>query len=482
MLGTSGPAAPSDNDEPAAKTVGSRPLTLAVLALIVGVLGAVAYLSYVQPLRADDFSSLNVMRSHPGLWSYVEFWYTTWTGRATGMVALWFGLSTRIGFTVANTLAFGLLAWLTLAIALARLPRADSRDISLLGLLLAAYWFTFPSISETVFWTTGATAYLWAAVLMFTSIAPYRIWHAKPHDALPTAQAWPTALGTAVGLLVLGLAAGASQEQVAVTLVLGAGFLLANLVRHKALRSLPWPLWAGLIGLAAGIAVQLLSPGNAVRSALTPADTLSLAGRLESFLQYLLAVFDTYAYAVYPWGIAFAAIAYLFRPLATNRRPGQRSLWWLWAGLAAATIGLFVAQPVIANLAGARTTVFAVSLLLLAGLSPLAGARDDWGDERLRTLFSGLAVVLLVLTLGSAVHSASHATRLSAELREREASIERQLADGTSDVVVAPVTTQATRVLQFTDITGDPAYWTNQAAAQYYGAASMRVAESAEPE
>lgn len=480
MLGTSGPAAPSDNDNPAARPAGFRPLTLAALALSVGVLGAMAYLSYVQPLRADDFSSLNVMRSHPGLWSYVEFWYTTWTGRATGMVALWFGLSTRIGFTVANTLAFGLLAWLTLAIALARLPRANSRDISLLGLLLAAYWFAFPSISETVFWTTGATAYLWAAVLMFASIAPYRIWHARAQGANTTAQVWPKALGTAVVLLVLGLAAGASQEQVAVTLVLGAGFLLADLVRHKALRSLPWPLWAGLIGLAAGIAVQLLSPGNAVRSALTPADTLSLAGRLESFFQYLIAVFDTYAYAVYPWGIAFAAIAYLFRPFATDERTGQRSLWWLWAGSAAATIGLFVAQPVIANLAGARTTVFAVSLLLLAGLSPLAGARDDWGDERLRTLLSGLTVALLVLTLGSAAHSASHATSLASEIAEREASIERQLAEGASDVVVEPVATQSTRVLQFTDITQDPTYWTNQASAQYYGAASMRLADPSE--
>ncbi|MRR11187.1 hypothetical protein EG835_01560 [bacterium] len=89
-------------------------------------------------------------------------------------------------------------------------------------------------------------------------------------------------------------------------------------------------------------------------------------------------------------------------------------------------------------------------------------------------------MALLVLTLGSAVHSASHATRLASEIEAREASIERQLAEGASDVVVAPVTTQPTRVLQFTDITGDPTYWTNQASAQYYGAASMRLAEPAE--
>lgn len=469
----------SEPDVRPAHAPGSRLTSIALGVLLVAALALIGYLSYLQPLRADDFSNLNIMQSNPVLGSYVEYWYTTWTGRATGMVALWLGLSSKAGFAIANTLAFGLLAWLTLAVASAQRPRLRTRDLSLLGLLVAAYWFSFPAISETVFWTTGATAYLWATVLMLASIAPYRIWHARwsAGDAQPVPLA--RAIPAAAGLAVLGLATGASQEQVAVVLVISAALLLAALVRRRQLGTLPVPLWAGLAGLALGIAVQVLSPGNAVRSAMTPVDAMSIAERLEAFVQYAIAVFDMYVYPVFGWVLACAAIALLATP-RNGQAADRRSVWWLWAGCAAATIGLFIAQPRIANLAGARTTVFAASLLLIAGLSPLASAAASWSDRRAPRVVSSLAMALLALTIASTAHSVSHARKLGAELDQREAFIEQQLAAGVEDVVVTPVETQSTRALMFHDITRDPGYWTNQAAAQYFGVKTLRLSETAE--
>lgn len=464
---------PVDVDVPAIKRPGALERA-ALPGLIILLLALVGALSYAQPLRADDLANLNVLSANRDLLSYVSFWYAGWTGRVTGIAFLWLGLASPVLFAVLNTAAFALLAWLSLAVASGRWPKAASHDLTVLGILLVALWYALPSISETVLWTTGATAYLWTLVLMLAAIAPYRMWVAREAAGEPKRRAGAgRRVSDAAAMLALGIAAGAAQEQAAVVLFVAAGALLAGLAFRRQVHRLPLTLWLGLAGLLAGALVQVLAPGNALRSSATPVDTLSLLERGRELARYLISAADGWLLPVYPWAALLAALAHIGRPWGRPPERG-RSLWWLWLLAAAATLGVFWGQPVIANLAGPRTTVYAAVLLLVAGLSartrrtPMPGDPDWPGIRR-------LAIALLLVAVVSASLAMRHALILRAELVRREGFIREELAEGTVDVIVEPLGTGPTRTLNYVDITGDPAYWANAAAAEYYGAQSIRL-------
>lgn len=480
---------PSTATEPAGDAprrsdgIANRRLDLVMLVLLGAVGVGIAVLSYLQPLAADDLANLNVMRMNPSAWDFMRHFYLTWTGRASGMLLLWFALSYRTAYALLNAVAFGAFAWLIVTVAAGRAVGRSLFDRLVLAVVVAALWFATPSIAETVFWHTGSATYLWSAVLMLAFIAPYRIWHTARGPLQRPSAAKET--GGGLAMLVLGGAAGASHEQVAVVLVLGAGALLVRLLHSRQWREFPLRLWAGLAGLAVGCFVQFASPGNAARSALTPVDALTLTERAQALIRYLVNVGGSWLVDMYPWALVLLLLALAgsrILPIASASAGSRsRSLWWLWAIMAMASVGVFVAQPVIANLAGPRTALFAAVLLLVSALSPLADQSASSHPTHLAGPAVRAAVILLLVIVAlDAGRGIKVAAVMSAELEARREYVTTEVVAGRRDVEVEPLKTGMTRIVFYGDVTADPEYWVNKAVAADYGADSIVLAPPAE--
>lgn len=125
------------------------------------------------------------------------------------------------------------------------------------GLALAAVlaWLSFPHFGEVVIWMCGSTVYLWTGFFAALFMLPYNL---KLAATLPTGiEKWLT-----VPMLVMGILAGWSVENLAVTLTLLTAGITAYKIRQKT--ASPWML-SGTIGVTLGMIMLLAAPGNYVR-------------------------------------------------------------------------------------------------------------------------------------------------------------------------------------------------------------------------
>ncbi len=436
-------------------------------------------LSFRQPLSADDFTNSLVLRSHPSVEAFVRYYYDAWTGRATGMAFLWFALRFHAAFAVLNGLAFGALAWLTVANGLGRVPGARGADAALLCIVVATYWYGMPAASETLVWATGSVTYLWSAVLMLAYLLPYRL--DSSADDMPHGRRGP--LGTvaaAVSMGLLGVLTGASHELVAVAVIVVLVAYFADALRQRRLGSVPAHLWTSVAGLAIGTAALFLSPGNQARSVTSGNHAGSIVGSVAQFGTYLAKTFGSYLPRMYPWLLLIVVLAIPVAVIAGSGRgsDSHRPYWAVWAIAGVATLAPFLVEPGVALLAGARTNAFIAVLFTVSAVS-LLGKGVPILDSIPETWLNAATAIILGLVLVEIAGSIQVATAIGSQVDQREAYIAQNRDTGIADISVPPLAQKPYRTVYYVDLGPDPDYWLNRGLAKWYGVKSIRLRESA---
>lgn len=447
-----------------------------VVAIVIAVLivAAIAILSVRAPLHSDDFMTLASIQAHPSLPANVWHWYNTWNGGMTGLTHHYFALRFPVAYGVANSAVFALLVVATLSVALGRLPRWLRRDLQLLALVLAAYWFALPAIGETVFWRVGA-GYLWATVLVLLFVYPYRRWLSSEPPGRDRGAA--VMVLSCLGMFVFGLAVGAFLEQGAVALAIL--FVVLVMLARRRRRRIPLWLMLGVLGAVVGVAVLVLAPGNGVRMAASQTVSQSMPDRVLALGHYVAAVIALWLPRVVPWLLLLvvAVVPSMAREAAESTAPRSRG-WLIWAAVGLATLAPFVVTP---RNGSERTLFLFVVFLTVAILSTVADGRSiAW--ERLPSLGRSLLVAgVLLCLLGSVAVSVRHATVISDAQARRAEAVRELKARGVRDVVVPAIEDSTDRAVRFQDLTGDSQWRVNVGAADYYGIDSITTESGAAP-
>jgi hypothetical protein len=431
----------------------------------------VMVLSYLQPISADDYGNALQISRTSGYFDYVRSYYLAWTGRVTGVSIIRFGLAHRPAFAAANGLGFAALAYLTVMLGLGRWPKGSRRDLLVVALVFAAYWFGLPAISETVFWVTGSATYLWSALLMLVFAVPYRLWL-----GVGTSPSAPVRAITGLWLVALGIVCGMTHELVVAALALLIASFVAHAWRTGRLRQIPFELWLGMPALAAGTALMLMSPGNVARAQTRAAG--SPLGDALAFGLYMGKTLGSYLPRLYPWLLLLIIASVPVCALASQsyRRPALRP-WIVWITAGLATLAPFILQPQIALAAGARTNLFAAVLFTVGAVSLLSSSHPprllDALPQRQSVMFVGLLLCVVLVELGGSMQVARS---IGAQVRERDGRIAESIAGGRRDVAVVPLAQKPYRTVYYVDIETDPGYWLNRRVADFYGLNSIRLA------
>lgn len=162
---------------------------------------------------------------------------------------LWLG---KLWFDIANALMFVALVVLMYFHARRAVEwRQEPVILAVTGLLA---WLSFPHFGEVAVWKSGSTVYLWSAVPVALFLLPYNLSLAKGR---PVLGSWWLAL-----MFLLGLIAGWSVENLAVTVVLLTAGISWYLRRKGAMEG--WMI-AGCCGALLGLIGLVAAPGNFVR-------------------------------------------------------------------------------------------------------------------------------------------------------------------------------------------------------------------------
>lgn len=157
------------------------------------------------------------------------------------------------------------------------------RNLHLFILVFLMLWFLVPAANETILMLTNSINHLWVGVYLLIFLLPYRILMDRDvsfkHENLLSALMIPA-----------GLLAGWSNENGAGATGLMILFVIFFLIKKKRKP----PIWAftGLVSVAIGLAVMIVSPGYQFR-ALDEYDTNSvLRYALENFKDLFKSVFQ----------------------------------------------------------------------------------------------------------------------------------------------------------------------------------------------
>lgn len=449
----------------------------AAVALFAAVVLGLMLLSFHSPLYADDYNHLVAIRDHPFLGDYLMHWYTGWSGNLTILTLIYVALRYQLLWGIANGAAFVALVVLTFAVAMGRRPRMVRRDMQILAVVLAAYWFALPAIGETVFWRVGSS-YLWATWLMLLFVFPYRRWMSSPAVSAHLGRVRRAA--ASLGWLAFGFVVGCANLQVVAALC-ALFVVFAVKVWQRGLRTVPVALVAGVVGAALGAAALVLAPGNEVRLAAAGTLSLTVFERAHGLAGYLASILIHWLPPLIPWLLCLLVVAVPMRQVR-QMGGGQRDAaappraWWIWGLAGVATLAPFVITP--GN--GAERTVIFLAVFLMVSVLALAADGKRRALDCLPSAATSIVIAgLMLCVLAPMAGSVRRAMLLTEATHQREQLVRAQKARGVVDVVVPPIEGSLNRAVTFSDLTSDPGFWTNKAMADWYGVRTIVVSGEA---
>jgi len=222
----------------------------------------IAYLSSITAYQSDDYMYMhfcNTERLNSNLSDILlsTYWdYINLNGRAVvNFFDHVFAWLPRIAFSVCNAIVYIAFVNLVYRFVLHGIDIAKERKPYLLCGLYFVLYFTIPSWFENL-WIAGSIGYLWTntiiigfAYLYFQRINSLTVCGTKP-------------LYT-IGMLLLGILAGLSNESGSCTLIAALFCLVLWNCRER--RKLCAEQWAGIIGAVLGFFVLMFAPSNFLR-------------------------------------------------------------------------------------------------------------------------------------------------------------------------------------------------------------------------
>lgn len=242
----------------------SKKFTTAVILLII--FAAMLELNNLMPLHRDDYDYSMIWKTGEHLNSLADVFDSTWRhyfehgGRAFTVFCLslflWLG---KFAFDVANALIFTALIVLIYFHTRRDLKFDEPKILAAAGVLA---WLCLPHFGEVAIWKSGSTVYLWSAVPTALFLLPYNLNFAGT-------KIFGDSIIFAAAMFLLGIIAGCSVENLAVTVTLLSVALAFYFYKKNSLR-----LWmiAGTFGNIFGLIILLAAPGNFVRYDMQGAD------------------------------------------------------------------------------------------------------------------------------------------------------------------------------------------------------------------
>jgi len=440
---------------------------LLLLAAILTVLFAA--IGYLHPTVMDDYSLYTSIAGFHNPVSYAWHGYLTWSGRLTTWLLHWVVLHnghTRAVLGALNGIIFAGLGWLAAALALGRRPRLLEQDGIVVVFVLAAIWFFAPAIGETVFWRTGADAYLWSLAAGLLFLLPYRRWIAA---GAPVARATPSGRWQGAGMLVAGVLIGMNGEQMMILLAVLIPYWLFRYGARPLLRG--WPAWTlgGAAGVLVGGVISILGPLNYVRYGYNTPLTVLL------FLKQTLAYGARLFHFMLPLLLISIPLILLTRYCGALV-PQSRRLTLDWAIAAVASAALLLLLPTFQQ----DRTLFIPIVMIVIGLASMLDLRRT-AFPRLRLVFVTLGVLVAGALLLSGFSVLAKVRQYAGEVAAREQLILQQKRAGQRDAFVPPIFCRAGRYLYIRDIQKDRTFWGNQAVAAYYGIDTIHIRRPRQP-
>ncbi|HEY0312493.1 MAG TPA: DUF6056 family protein [Allosphingosinicella sp.] len=240
----------------------SRAQSIIICIFIAALLAVALSYTFIAFPALDDF--WRATDKHENVASQVASLYQFWTGR--WLTSLFYAVLTpRIGifgpgYTVALLAAF--LVWLSgffLASGLLLGERASRGQVAgFAAMLFAVFWAGAPAPSEVFYWFSGAFEYGIPFLLLMVSLR-----------LLARAVGEQPSLRHAIAAGAVGALSSGAHEAAGIVLLAAAACTgLANWHLGRKAALIPCLVTAALV--AAGLAVNLLAPGNAARAAVFP--------------------------------------------------------------------------------------------------------------------------------------------------------------------------------------------------------------------
>ncbi len=415
-------------------------------------------LNLLTPVQKDDWSyTFNFLTKEPigsfrDIGESLRIHYQKVNGRLPvhflAHLFLWMG---KGAFNAVNTLAFALLVTLVYYHAFGTLR--PFRPYAWLAAFLGL-WLLTPAFGESFLWVTGAANYLYGMLLILLFLIPYR--RLADDVDLYARHGVPAACAA----LLCGVLAGWTNENTAGALFV---LLLCLLVWRLAERKRV-PVWffTGLVGVAAGLALMVLAPGE-----LSRLDGAGGTGGVAAMLRRAVAITGKLG-----WYFGLGALLWVVLLVRAVRGKKEKRalilpLLFLLAGLAA-TYSMALSPEMPKRVWSGPLVYFLISLLALYD-----AAEARIGRERLRI---GLAALGAALALALYAASAPKLAATKNAFDARAAEAETQKAAGSLALTLPSVHGSGARIDAADpagDILSDPDYWLNQALARYLDAASV---------
>ncbi len=234
----------------------SKQIQMAAILLII--FAVMFELNNLMPLHRDDYDYSMIWKTGEHLNAFSDVFESTWRhyllhgGRAFTVFCLslflWLG---KFAFDVANALFFTALIVLIYLHARREIKFDEPKILAAAGLLA---WLCLPHFGEVAIWKSGSTVYLWSAVPVALFLLPYNL--ILKNNNFGNSKIF------AVGMFLLGIIAGCSVENLAITTLIISGAISFYFKKKNSA-----PLWtfAGMFGTLIGVIILLAAPGNFVR-------------------------------------------------------------------------------------------------------------------------------------------------------------------------------------------------------------------------
>ena len=438
---------------------------MGTILVFVGIVLFAAWLEYLTPLFADDFSysvsfvTKEPMRSVSDVLASQKLHYTATNGRTVvhtlAQLLLWLG---KPGVDLIYGVLMG-----TFCLLICAYWRGSLRTVEpwQLAAVFAFLWFFTPSFGGSYLWKMGAANYLLSPQLVLLYFFPYRVWCVRTWD-----RKKPAGAVYAVLMLVLGIIAGWTNENTSLALI---AMIVVTIFLRK-LHSQRSPAWmlTGLAGAVLGALLLFLSPAQASRLQASGG-----MGGLSVWLQRLRTISDTAL--EYLWLLVgiWAACVVLLLVRRFVWRTGK-DLTPVWVTLAGFLIVLYsmVGSPEFPIWAWSSILAFA---LIFTGVFLYTAAGAEGALPSVGQIVIAAFAVLSVLVSYHFVSPELH--RVHEEFRTREAVIREAKAEGDLNVAVPGIATESTfsSYSLFPELGTDSTRWPNTAIANYYGLDSISL-------
>ncbi len=376
--------------------------------VIINYIMVTAY-EFLTPTMSDDVIYADKVAeagSFFGLFAQEYEHYMYHTGRSIAHIILriFLYIGEKGVFNVVAGAVFVLLSLLIYA----NVSRKKKYDLRVYLSILMMLWLFEPTISNAVFWETGACNYMFTATIIFGFVTIYRKAFIEDRD-----NTVPFMILT----FVTGLLAGWCNENSSGGVVFMSMVLLFMKWLEKKNFSgfKPWMI-TGFVGNVAGFLILLLSPGNFSRAESTEEAHTGLLALAARFLKITLNIKDYYLIHVFAFIVIIIAAAY---------RTGKLSEFWkatrhmlLFGLLFFVTCYALIAVP-----DSQLRTYYCASLFLMTGIAEGFSwvVNEGFSEDLVQIVATSLVTLISIFFVFNYIEEGANLARIKREFDEREA-------------------------------------------------------------